>query len=208
MSSMTKMMGAKALLVAMATTLTSLAAQAYGFECVTGSVAPGSTAAGCTTQGSSLASWDLVGDLLTIRNADVVGNGSVITGISFDAVAGQTVSLSALQGPGVLYTSGGGANLPASLGWSTDFEFSPNKHPTSNGINAGESLAFDLSGVSLADVRSGAFKFGVHIQALGDDRSEKLINMTPAVPEPESYAMVLAGVVIVGGVLRSRQLRA
>lgn len=201
MSSMTKMM------VAMAATLTSLAAQAYGFECVTGSVAPGSTAAGCTTQGSSLASWDLVGNLLTIRNADVVGNGSAITGISFDAVAGQTVALSALQGPGVLYATGGGVNLPASLGWSTDFEFSPDKHPMSNGINAGESLAFDVGGVSLADVRSGAFKFGVHIQALDGDRSEKLINMTPAVPEPESYAMVLAGVVMVGGVLRGRLLR-
>ncbi|HEX5354734.1 MAG TPA: PEP-CTERM sorting domain-containing protein [Aquabacterium sp.] len=174
---------------------------------MTGSVVPGASAAGCTTEGTSLASWDLTGSVLTIRNTAGLGIGSVITGISFDAIAGQTVSLSALQGPGVLYTTGGGANLPASLGWSVDFDFSPDKHPTSNGINAGESLAFDLSGVSLTDVRSGAFKFGVHIQALTGDRSEKLINMTPAVPEPESYAMVLAGVVIVGGVLRRRQLQ-
>lgn len=205
MSSMTKTMSAKVAVAALAA-LASLTAHAYGFECVTGSVAPGTSAAGCTTQGSSLASWDLVGNVLTIRNADVLGNGATITGISFDAAVGQTVALAALQAPGVLYTTGGGANLPASLGWSVDFNFSPDKHPMSNGINAGESLAFDLGGVSLADMRSGAFKFGLHIQALDGDRSEKLINMTPAVPEPESYAMVLAGVVVVGGVLRRRQI--
>lgn len=206
MSSMTKKICAKAALTVMAA-LATLTAHANGFECVTGSVAPGTSSAGCTTEGSSLASWDLVGSVLTIRNADVLGNGATITGISFDAAVGQSVALSALQGPGVLYTTGGGANLPASLNWTVDFEFSPDKHPMSHGINAGESLAFDLGGVSLADMQSGAFKFGLHIQALDGGRSEKLINMTPAVPEPESYAMVLAGVVIVGGVLRRRQTR-
>lgn len=206
MSSMTKKTLAKAVLASIAA-LASLTAHAFGFECVTGSVSPGSSAAGCTAEGASLASWDLTGNVLTIRNAAGAANGSVITGISFDSIVGQTVSLSALQGPGVLYTTGGGANLPASMGWSVDFEFSPDKRPVTNGINAGEALAFDLSGVSLADVHSGAFKFGVHIQALTGDRSEKLINLTPAVPEPESYAMVLAGVVVVGGVLRRRQLQ-
>lgn len=183
--------------------LTAAVAQAYSFDCVTGSTGGGADAAGCTSVGESLASWTLVGNVLTIQNLTGAGNASAITGVSFDAVAGQTVALAATQGTGVLFTTGGGAKLPASLGWSVDFEFKPNRFPMSNGVNAGESLVFNLGGVQLADIQSGAFKFGLHIQGLPGDRSEKLINTT-AVPEPETYAMVLAGLAVVGGIARRR----
>lgn len=176
----------------------SAAAHAYGFECVNLSL-------DCTAAGTSVASWDLVGNVLTIRNENVVGNLSSITGVSFDAAAGQTVSLADPQSAGVLFAEGVGANLPTSLGWTVDFKFSPDKKPMSNGVNAGESLAFNLSGVKLADIQSGAFRFGIHIQGLPTAAgSEKLINITPSVPEPEAYAMVLAGVAVAGGLMRRR----
>lgn len=196
--------GVKAV-IAVAVTASGAAAQAYSFSCVTGDVTPGSNAVGCTTVGTSLASWSLLGNVLTIQNASGAGNGSVITGISFDSSLGDTVALSATQGAGVLYTTGGGAHLPASLNWTVDFNFQPDRKPTTNGINAGESLAFNLGGVSLADIQNGSFKFGLHIQALPGGRSEKLV--TTAVPEPESSAMALAGLAVVGGMAARRRSR-
>ncbi len=191
--------------IAMAVAASGVAAHAYSFSCVAGDVTPGSDAVGCTSVGTSLASWSLVGNVLTIQNAAGADNGSVITGISFDSSQDDTVALAATQGTGVLYTTGGGAHLPASLNWTVDFNFQPNGKPTTNGINAGEALAFNLGGVSLADIQNGSFKFGLHIQALPGGRSEKLV--TTAVPEPESYAMVLAGLAVVGGMAASRRAR-
>lgn len=190
---------------ALAVAVSGAAAHAYSFSCVTGEVTPGSNAVGCTAAGASLASWSLVGNVLTIQNASGVGNGSAITGISFDGGLGDTVALSATQGTGVLYTTGGGAHLPASLIWTVDFNFQPDRKPMLNGINAGESLAFTLGGVSLADIQSGAFQFGVHIQGLPGGRSEKLV--TTAVPEAETYAMALAGLIVVGGMAARRRSR-
>lgn len=192
--------------VAFLVAASGVAAHAYSFSCVAGDVTPGSNAVGCTTVGTSLASWSLVGNVLTIQNAAGTNNGSVITGISFDGSLGDTVALAATQGSGVLFTTGGGAHLPASLNWSVDFNFQPDRKPTTNGINAGESLAFNLGGVSLADIQNGSFKFGLHIQALPGGRSEKLV--TTAVPEPEAYAMVLAGLAVVGGMAARRRVRA
>src|SRR3989440_578964 len=46
------------------------------------------------------------------------------------------------------------------------------------------------------------------IQALPGGRSEKLINLAPpAVPEPEAYATVLAGLAVVGGMAARRRVR-
>lgn len=194
--------------IAMAAAASGLAAHAYSFSCVAGDVTPGSNAVGCTSVGTGLASWSLLGNVLTIQNAAGAGNGSVITGISFDSSLGDTVALAAAQGAGVLYTTGGGAHLPGSLNWTVDFNFQPDRKPTTNGINAGEALAFNLGGVSLADLQNGSFKFGLHIQALPGGRSEKLINLAPpAVPEPEAYAMALAGLAVVGGMAARRRVR-
>lgn len=180
----------------------SLAAQALSFDCVAGSTGAGANAAGCTTVGASLASWSLVGNVLTISNAATPGNASFISGISFDASAGQTVSLVTPMNPGVLFTTGGGAHLPSSLGWTVDFDFQANKKPATNGVNAGESIAFLLNGVTLSSIDHGDFKFGVHIQGLPAGRSEKLVN---AVPEASSYAMVFGGLGVVGLLTRRRK---
>lgn len=179
----------------------SLSAQAYSFECVSGAVTPTTNSAGCTNVGESLASWALAGNVLTISNASVAGNGSFISGISFDTSTGQSVSLISPQMAGVVFTTGGGAHLPASLGWTVDADFQANKKPSVNGVNAGESVSFLLGGVTLSNISNGSFKFGVHIQGLPEGRSEKLIS---AVPEASSYAMVLAGLLVVGAVARRK----
>lgn len=159
----------------------------------------------CTTAGTSIASWSLSNNVLSISNDAAAGSQAAITGISFDVAAGQSVSLAGTQGVGVLYTIGGGANLPASLGWSIDAEFKPTTKPMTNGINAGETLSFILGGVSLEDIQSGAFRFGVHVQGLPTlAGSEKLTNTT-AVPEPESLALALAGLGLVTSLARRRR---
>ncbi len=183
----------------------SLSAQAYTFECVTGAAGGGANASGCTTLGESWLQWSLAGNLLTISNIAPAGNGSFISGISFDTQAGQSVSLAGVQMPGVSYTTGGGANLPGNLGWTVDYKFKPNAPAASKGVNAGESLAFNLNGFGLSDITAGNVKFGLHIQGLPDGRSEKLV---ATVPEVETYALAGAGLAVVGLLsLRRRQIR-
>ncbi|MGE5451388.1 MAG: PEP-CTERM sorting domain-containing protein [Acidobacteriota bacterium] len=191
----------KTLVAAVVLAGASAGAQAYSFDCITGSVSASSDSAGCTSIGASLASWSLVGNLLTISNASGSDNHSFISGISFDTSAGMTVTLGASQMPGVLYTTGGGAHMPSSLGWTIDANFQPDKKPASNGINAGESIQFLLSGVAPSNIGDGSFKFGVHMQGLPFDRSEKLMG---AVPEASSYALALAGLLIVGSLARRK----
>lgn len=188
--------------VAAALSLVALGAQAYSFECVTGAAGAGADALGCTTIGESWASWSLAGNQLTITNTAASGNSSFISGISFDTASNQAVTLGAPQ-TGVLFSTGGGAKLPASLGWTVNYDFKPDTKPSTNGINAGESIVFNLTGISLAQIRSGEVAFGLHIQGLPDGRSEKLV---AAVPEAETYAMALAGLSVVGAlVLRRRR---
>lgn len=179
----------------------SLSSHAYSFECVSGAVSPATDSVGCTNVGESLATWSLAGSVLTISNAAGAGNGSFISGISFDTSVGQSVSLISPQMAGVIFTTGGGAHLPASLGWTIDSDFQANKKPSVNGVNAGESVSFLLGGVSLSNINNGSFKFGLHIQGLPEGRSEKLIT---AVPEASSYAMVLAGLLVVGAIARRK----
>lgn len=189
------------LVAAAALSIAATGAQAYSFECVTGAPGAGSDALGCTNVGESLASWSLIGNVLTISNATANGNNSFISGISFDTKANQSVALGVVQ-TGVLFTTGGGAKLPASLGWTVDFDFKADKKPSTNGINAGESIVFNLTDISLNQIRSGDVKFGLHIQGLPDGRSEKLV---ATVPEAETYAMALAGLSVVGALALRRR---
>lgn len=186
---------------AAALSLVALSAQAYSFECVTGATGVGADALGCTNIGESWTSWSLAGNLLTITNTAASGNGSFISGVSFDTASSQAVSLGAPQA-GVLFTTGGGAKLPASLGWTVDYDFKADTKPSTNGVNAGESIVFNLTNISLAQIRSGEVTFGLHIQGLPDGRSEKLV---ASVPEAETYAMALAGLSVVGALALRRR---
>lgn len=179
-------------------------AQAGGFSCITGTTGVGTDAKGCSALGESLLSWSLAGDVLTISNQAAAGSAAFVSGISFAAASGQTVSLADAQMDGVAFVNGGvGANLPASLGWNITYEASAANKPARSDVDPGEAIAFKVSGVSASDITSGAFKFGVHLQALPLDRSEKLV---ASVPEPETYALGLAGLVVVTGLSRRRGL--
>lgn len=181
---------------------TTMAAQAYSFECVTGAAGAGADNLGCTTLGESLLQWSITGQQLTISNLAAVGNTSFISGVSFDTNAGQSVALAGTQQAGVSFATGGGANLPANLGWSVDYKFKANPPAKNNGVNAGESLVFDLTGFNFSDISSGSVKFGLHLQGLPDGRSEKLV---ATVPEAETYALGLAGLAVVAWMSRRRR---
>jgi hypothetical protein len=47
-------------------------------------------------------------------------------------------------------------------------------------------------------------RVGVHFQGLTNGISEGLVTITSAVPEPESYAMFLAGLGLMGTIARRR----
>ena len=183
------------------------AANAQSFSCITGSTGYGANAVGCTTQGESLLSWSFTGNKLTIFNNDV-NPGSFITGISFDYVKpGMDVALAASQMAGVSYvmTTTDVANIPNSFNWTVDEGAEKTGNGNSNAIQGGEHIVFDLTGVSLANI-GNTFKFGVHLQGLpgSPERSEKLVAVTP-VPEPETYAMMLAGLGLMGAIVRRRK---
>jgi hypothetical protein len=169
---------------------TSCAATSFDFTCVTGT-------RGCTMAGASVASWSLTDKVLTIANLDSASNASYISGISFDARAGQVVSLASSQMRGVSYGKGSGFSLPSSLAWTADYKFDPRGRTSVNGINEGESLSFNLTGVSMADIQSGDFRFAVQVQGLPGGRSESLINVSQ-VTEGEPLTLSLAGLAVVG----------
>jgi hypothetical protein len=168
----------------------SFAATSFDFTCVSGT-------RGCTMAGASVASWSLTDNVLTIANLDSARNTSYISGISFDARAGQQVSLAPKQMPGVSYAKGNGLSLPSSLAWTADYKFSPRGKASTGGINEGEALSFNLTGVSMVDIQRGDFRFAVLVQGLPGGRSESLINVSQ-VTEGEPLTMSLAGLAVVG----------
>lgn len=95
-------------------------------------------------------------------------------------------------------------HLPTSLGWNVDYSLAALKPPSKAGVNPGESISFQLSGVSLAELGTPDFRFAVKLQgtALNGKGSEKLVAV---VPEPSSYALVLAGLAVAGGLSRRRR---
>lgn len=162
---------------------------------------------GCTNPEPSVA---------TLTLTDVIG------GVSFEmlstAPAGSFI--------GGLYFNG----MAGSVGWSVSFQqyknfnFSnvamPNVSTAANGYNwdflfpsaneqdrflTGDVAKWTISAVNLdvTDFISPA-KMMVHVQALPNGSSEKL-SAVAVVPEPETYAMLLAGLGLMGAVARRRR---
>jgi hypothetical protein len=55
------------------------------------------------------------------------------------------------------------------------------------------------------DLYSGALRIGIHAQAFADGGSASFVTYAAPVPEPETYAMVLLGLGVVGFVARRRK---
>lgn len=161
----------------------------------------------CATTVSPLMSWTLVGTQLSIFNNDSPTSGSFISGITFDYSTGMDVALNASQVAGVSYTmtSNDEAVIPNSLHWSVDEGAIHNKPGNKNAIQGGEKIVFTLSNVNLSNI-GNSFKFGIHVQGLPQGESEKLVAVT-AVPEPETYAMMLAGLGLIGTIARRRKAK-
>lgn len=164
-------------------------ASAQSFSCI-------SAGTQCATAESNL-SWSFLGNNLTISNQVLAGNNSFIRNIYFDTSAGMGVSLVGSTDLSAFVAGGAPSDLPAgnNVGFVTDSNWTATNPSSTYGISAGESITFSLSGVTASSFSDGSLRFGVHLQGLPSGASESLVS---AVPEPQTYAMLLAGLGLLG----------
>lgn len=163
------------------------------FDCITDN-SPSSC-----SQGESTLSWTWDGSNFSIYNA---AGGGYVAEVYFDLAAGMGASFNAgASSGGVLFTAGASpGSLPGgnAVGFTSDAAFDSNSNTL--GINGGEWAAFSITG------SSGSLDFlsGMHVRSLVNGQSEGFVTITP-VPEPSTYALMLAGLGIVGFVARRRR---
>jgi PEP-CTERM motif len=164
------------------------------FDCITNN-----SSQSCT-QGESTLSWTWNGSVLTINNAT---GGGYVAEVYFDLSAGMDASFNAgASSSGVLFTAGASPGaLPGgnSFGFTSDEAFDSNSNTL--GINGGEWAAFSVTGTN----GSMDFLSGLHVRSLVNGQSESFVTVTTPVPEPSTYALMLAGLGVVGFVARRRR---
>ena len=150
---------------------------------------------------------------------------SSLTDVYFDD--GTLLGIASItdSGPGVAFSAGGSPpNLPggntASPSFATTAGFLADSDPavSPNGVSSGEwvTITFDLiDGKTYADTiaalalpnggGTGDLRIGVHVQSYAGGYSESFINNPAPVPEAETYAMMLAGLGLVGWAARRRR---
>lgn len=193
-------------------------AQTYGFDCVSDNNAQ-NCAIGEEQFTLTLSQGAGYVDL-TLRNLGPLS--TALTAVYFDwagtsdwwtQISGASLSST----PGVSFSwFGSPSDLPAGNNATPDFVSDLNavaNVPRPQwGVNANEYLPFRLftnatNYASMLD--SGAFRVGVHVQSFPNGGSESFVSrtMAGAVPEPETYAMMLAGLALVGAAARRKQRR-
>ena len=189
----------------LATVGSSAMAQVSGsFACITNN-----SAASCA-QGTAL-SWSWTGTVFTIINAAIGGgyNGYVAE-VYFDLTSPMAVSFtSGASSAGVSFTLGASPpSLPggSSYGFFSDAAFDSDlrRSAPTMGIDPGERAAFTFTGAALSSFDIGTLASGVHVRRLFNGQSESFV--TTAIPEPSTYALMLAGLGAVGFIARRRRI--
>ena len=170
-------------------------AESGSFACASGS------SIDCSAATSTL-SWSWDGSHFTISNS---GSGYV-SEVYFDLSGGMSASFQGGTGGNVLfYSPASPASLPggASVGFVSDIGFdSDTQGNPHNGIDQGETATFAISGAVAGSIDGGTLAAGIHVRSLPQD-SASLV--TAPVPEPETYALLAAGLGAVGFVARRRK---
>ena len=183
-------------------------AQNYSFSCITNNLS-----ADCSTGEAQFGMT--VSDGGSVVNFLFTNTGALassITDIYFDwsssayALTAGTLTASA----GVVFEWGASpADLPGgnSILFSSDLSSQSTPPPQPSGVNPGEWLNIAFSGSYanlLTGLNSSGLRVGLHTQGYQGGGSESFVNV-PAIPEPETYAMLIAGLGLMAFVARRRQ---
>lgn len=147
---------------------------------------------------------------------DVYFDDGTLLGISSISDSGVDVDFSQLAKPANL---SGGEYLNPDFITTAGFSADSNPPASRNGVSSGEwlTITFDLqSGTDYQSVidalalpnhgGTGDLRIGLRVQSFVDGGGESFVNVSAPVPETKTYAMMLAGLGLVGfTVLRRRQ---
>ena len=188
---------ALALFAALTVSAAAQAQSSGSFDCITNN-----SAASCTQAESGL-SWVFNGSLFSITNNST----GYVSEVYFDLIPSVTVAFASSQGVVFSTQNVSPANLPGgnTVSFTSEYGFDSG-NSQARGINRGETANFLLSGANVQDFASGLLDGGVHVRSLAGGRSESLVTVS-AVPEPETYAMMLAGLGLMGAVARRRKAK-
>lgn len=190
----------------------SLAAQAtdYSFGCVTQNLA-GDCAIGQSQLDLAVTSSGSFVDFYFSNTGPAAAS---ITDVYFDwlspsfdlSTAGSVITTSS----GVSFSWGASpGDLPGgqAIAFVADIATDSDAPTQRNGVNPGEWLNIRFAGESFSNVvaglNSGDLRVGIHVQGFATGGSESFV--TTPVPEPETYAMLLAGLGLMGFVARRRR---
>jgi hypothetical protein len=183
-------------LVATALASSSLMANAGEFSCINGSFGD------CALATSTL-SWAWDGLDVTIAN----NGGGYVSEVYFDLSPGMSASFLGGTGTVSFYSGASPASLPGgkSVGFTSDASFDSDPSGTKhNGIDQGETAIFRITGASLNSFNLGTLVAGVHERSLLNG-SASLVTVTTPVPEPETYALMGLGCVLIAWAKRRRK---
>lgn len=146
---------------------------------------------------------------------DVYFDDGTLLGIASISDSGNTVSFSEGAKPANLP---GGNNLALDFNTTKGFSADSNPPISPNGVTSGEwlTIIFDLqSGKNYQSVISamslpngggaGDLRIGLHVQSFANGGSASFVNVATPVPEANTYAMMLAGLGLLGFTVMRRR---